>query len=50
MELEAECVAAIREALSANPVMEQSVLDRLKNGNSLEEIQRLVEEEGAEGL
>ena len=30
--------------------MEQSVLDRLKNGNSLEEIQRLVEEEGAEGL
>ncbi len=26
------------------------MLDRLKNGNSLEEIQRLVEEEGAEGL
>ena len=50
VELEAEFVAANREALAANPVMEQSVLDRLKNGNSLEEIQRLVEEEGAEGL
>ena len=43
VELEAEFVAANREALAANPVMEQSVLDRLKNGNSLEEIQRLVE-------
>ena len=50
VELEAEFVAANREALAANPVMEQSVLDRLKNGNSLEEIQRLVKEEGAEGL
>ena len=40
VELEAEFVAANREALAANPVMEQSVLDRLKNGNSLEEIQR----------
>ena len=36
VELEAEFVAANREALAANPVMEQSVLDRLKNGNSLE--------------
>ena len=34
VELEAEFVAANREALAANPVMEQSVLDRLKNGNS----------------
>ena len=50
VELEAEFVAANREALAANPVMEQSVLDRLKDGNSLEEIQRLVEEEAAEGL
>lgn len=32
VELEAEFVAANREALAANPVMEQSVLDRLKNG------------------
>ena len=30
VELEAEFVAANREALAANPVMEQSVLDRLK--------------------
>ncbi len=50
VELEAEFVAANREALAANPVMEQSVLDRLKNGNSLERSSGWWRKEGAEGL
>ncbi len=50
VKLERAFIARHREALAANPVMEESILARIGEGVDAGEIERLVAEEHSEGL
>lgn len=48
--LDATFVAAHKEALANNPIMTEDIMARVKDGIDLANIQRMVDEEHAEGL
>ncbi len=48
--MDIDFVSKYRDALSKNPMMDDSILERISAGTDAEEVARLVEEEDAEGL
>jgi hypothetical protein len=50
VELDADFVAAHKDALAADPIIDETIMARIKDGVPAEKVKALVEEEHAEGL
>ena len=48
--MDTEFVSEYKDALADNPIMDNSIIERINAGTAPEEVARLVEEDGAEGL
>ena len=48
--MDTEFVSEYKDALADNPMMDNSIIERINAGTAPEEVARLVEEDGAEGL
>ncbi|MBQ3131907.1 MAG: glycine reductase [Clostridia bacterium] len=48
--MDTEFVSQYKDALAKNPMMDNSIIERINAGTAPEEVARLVEEDGAEGL